>query len=84
MHQQTRRFLYSRYPASSNPSVCTMGRQKRRKLINIQNLNRGSGTSKRQKTTASGNSDSEVTGKYRGHRILPNDIMEELGKNGIV
>ena len=22
--------------------------------------------------------------KYRGHRVLPNDIMEELGKKGIV
>ena len=23
-------------------------------------------------------------GKYRGHRVLPNDIMEELGKKGII
>ena len=90
-----------------------MGRPKRRRLINIQNLNGGSdmSSSKRWKTT--GNSDLEASmmrkfsnrslrfmdaygrglngrqaawasRKYRGHRVLPNDIMEELGKKGIV
>ena len=75
-----------------------MGRQKRRRMINIQNLNGlgGSESSKRQKATRNTLADLEVTiGKenvcfyvsitdFFGHRVLPNDIMEELGKNGVV
>ena len=62
-----------------------MGRLKRRKLINIQNLNGGSdgSSSKRQKTT--GNTDSESSLEDMGkENVLPNDIMEELVKKGIV
>jgi hypothetical protein len=69
--QQTRRVLYNRYSTCSNPSLCTMGRPKHRKLINIQNINGGSDTSPSKQRKTTGNSDLEAMGKENVHFTLP-------------